>query len=252
MASSSEPSERELADLAAFADGSLPLARHDDVQARLAGSAELRTLLQEQRRAVRIVRAAAVPAPASVRERIESARRPRVRPARRRSRGLVTSLAAALAAAVLLAVLVLSGGTPGGPTVVQAASLTKHGPSAAAPAHSDGSRRVSVAVDGIPFPYWSDAFGWRTSGVRSDRLDGRRATTVFYDRGGRRIGYTIVSGKALPTPSGVRAAVRKGTTFRSFPHEGRVIVTWRRAGHTCVLTGDRVPLESLLALAAWR
>lgn len=130
----------------------------------------------------------------------------------------------------MLVVLLLPGGTPGGPTVVQAAALTTREPTAVAPAHADGSRLISADVDGIRFPYWSDAFGWQASGVRSDRLEGRRAVTVFDDRGGRRIGYTIVSGRALPVPPGVRADVRRGTTFRSFPRGGRLILTWQRAG----------------------
>ncbi len=252
MPSRPQPSERELADLAALADGSLAPGRREEVEARLASSPELRALLDEQRRAVRVVRAAAVPAPLSLRERVEDQRARAAQRARRRRPSLAAGLAAAVAAAVLLVVLVLPGGTPGGPTIVQAAGLTKRGPSEVAPAHSDGSRLVSAAVDGIRFPYWSDAFGWEASGVRSDRLDGRRATTVFYDKGPSRIGYTIVSGAGLSVPQAVRADVRKGTTFRSFRREGRLIVTWRRAGHTCVLAGDGVALESLLALAAWR
>jgi hypothetical protein len=248
----SEPTERELADIAALADGSLPPARRRELEARLATSPELRALAEAQERAVRVVRAATVPAPQSLRERIEDQRRRGAPHARRTRAGLVTGLAAALGAVALLLVLALPGGTPGGPTVVQAAGLTARSPTKVPPAHSDRSRLISATVDGIAFPYWTDAFGWETSGVRNDRLGGRRATTVFYDRGGHRIGYTIVSGKALPVPPHVRAHVRKGATFNSFSHDGRLIVTWRRAGHTCVIAGDRVPLESLLALAAWR
>lgn len=252
MASSSEPSEHDLADLAALADGSLAPARRGMVEARVASSPELRVLVEEQRRAVGVVRAATGPAPASLRERLEDQRCRGGRPTRRRRFHLAAGVAGVLSTMALVIVLALPGGAPGGPTIVQAASLTKRGPSEVAPAHSDGSRLVSVAVDGIRFPYWSDVFGWEASGVRGDRLGGRRATTVFYDRGPSRIGYTIVSGKALPIPRGVRADVRKGTTFHSFPSAGRLIVTWRRADHTCVLAADGVALESLLALGAWR
>jgi hypothetical protein len=42
---------------------------------------------------------------------------------------------------------------------------------------------------------WSEEFGWRQVGSRMDPLDGRRAETVFYERGHRRIAYTIVSGE---------------------------------------------------------
>jgi hypothetical protein len=177
MASPPEPSERELADLAALADGSLPLARREELEARLASSAELRMLLEEQRHAVRLVTQAGVRAPLSLRERLEERRQRGAHPARRRRLRLAAGLAAALGAVAVLVVLVLPGGTPGGPTIVQAAAFTMRGPRALAPSHSDGSRVVSVAVDGNPFPYWSDACGWKTSGLRTDRLDGRYATT---------------------------------------------------------------------------
>ncbi|MDQ6750460.1 MAG: hypothetical protein M3Z33_06910 [Actinomycetota bacterium] len=247
-----EPSERELADLAALADGSLASARREAVQARVSSSPELRALAAEQQRAVDTVRAVAGPAPASLRERIGDQRRHGAHHARRGRLRLATGLGGALAAAVVVLVLLLPGGAPGGPTIVQAAGLTMRGPSALAPTRSDGSRRVSTAVDGIAFPYWGDAFGWEASGARSDRLGGRRATTVFYDKAHQRIGYTIVSGTALAVPRGVRADMRQGIAFRSFRRGTGLILTWRRAGHTCVLTGERVPLESLLALAAWR
>jgi len=252
MTPPSEPSERELARLAALADGSLAPAQRAEVEARLAASPELRLLLEEQRRAVHVVDAAAIRAPPSLRERIEDQRRRSAAKPRRRRVGWAVGLAAALGAVTVLIVLALPGGAPGGPTVVQAAGLTSRGPTAVPPPNSNGSRLISVAVDGIRFPYWGDAFGWEAAGLRSDRLGGRLVTTVFYDRGGRRIGYTIVSGKALPMPRGARTNLRRGTTFRSLPHGRSLIVTWRRAGHTCVLTGDGVPLESLLALAAWR
>lgn len=244
-----EPSERDLATLAALADGSLAPAQRAEVEARVAASPELRLLLDEQRRAVHVTDAAAVRAPLSLRERIEDQRRRSAPKPRRRRVGWAVGLTAALGAVAVLVVLALPGGAPGGPTVVQAAGLTSRGPTDLPPPNSNGSRLISVAVDGIRFPYWGDAFGWEAAGLRSDRLEGL-VTTVFYDKGGRRIGYTIVSGKALPMPRGARADLRRGTTFRSFPHGRRLIVTWRRAGHTCVLTGDGVPLASLLTLAS--
>src|SRR6476660_8429932 len=88
-------SEAELADLAALADGSLPVERRAALKARVDASPELAERLREQRRAVAFAQSAAdgVEAPASLRARIE-AQRP-VRRARVSSRPALIGAAAA-------------------------------------------------------------------------------------------------------------------------------------------------------------
>jgi hypothetical protein len=88
--------------------------------------------------------------------------------------------------------------------------------------------------------------------VRRDRLGGRPATTVFYRRAGRRIGYTIVGGPPLAVGASARRTVIGGTAVRSFSARGRQVVTWLRRGHTCVLSGPAVPAVALRRLAAWK
>jgi hypothetical protein len=81
-----EDGGREIAELAALADGSLPPERRAAVEARVAGSAELADRLAEQQRAVALARAVAseVEAPAALRARIDAKRRARrVTPSRR-------------------------------------------------------------------------------------------------------------------------------------------------------------------------
>jgi len=65
------PNERELADLAALADGSLAPERRSEVEARVAADPDLRALVDEQRRAVDLMRSAAADAraPLALRER---------------------------------------------------------------------------------------------------------------------------------------------------------------------------------------
>jgi hypothetical protein len=254
METPSSHTERELADLAALADGSLDEARRAAVQARVDADPELRALLDEQQRAVGLVQSAVAQtrAPLSLRERVEADRRRLAPRARRRRRGLLGALAVGVAALALALVLTLPGGTPGSPTVVQAAGLAELPPTTPGPKRSDGSALLNTAVDGVAYPYWGDSFAWETSGARRDRLDGRRAATVFYDKNGKRIGYTIVSGKPLPVPTGARTTVVNGVTLRTFVHDGRTVVTWLRAGHTCVLAGRNVPADALLRLAAWK
>jgi anti-sigma factor RsiW len=254
MESTPPGNERELADLVALADGSLDPARQAEVQARVDADPRLRALLDEQRRAVGLVRATAAEAraPLALRERIEADRRRLGPRAKRRRLGVLGGLAGALAAVALALVLTLPGAAPGGPTVVQAVGLSALPPMTAPPARSDDSKLLVTSVDGVAYPYWEDSFAWQTSGARRDRLHGRDTATVFYDRNGTRLGYTIVSGSALKTPSRAQTTVLDGVTLHSFAQDGRTVVTWLRSGHTCVLAGANVPLPVLLKLAAWK
>jgi hypothetical protein len=248
---------RERADLAALADGSLPPERRAEVEARAEASPELRAALSEQRRAVESVRGAYARERAPEGLRAGATERAAGRTERgfpRRASALPRALlpvAAALAAVVVIAALVLPGGTPGGPGVGEAAELAERPPTDAAPAPAPGGLLRRTAA-GVPFPNWAGPFGWRPSGARTDRLDGRAATTVFYDRGGRRIGYTIVAAPALAWPEDAARAVRRGVEYRSAREDGLTVLAWRRDGATCVLAGNGVSTRELLALAAWR
>jgi hypothetical protein len=94
------------------------------------------------------------------------------------------------------------------------------------------------AFEGIRFPLYEQ---WRMTGARSDVIDGRRARTVFYERGGRTIAYTIVAGAALDDAGELRAVRGPGEV---------VAVTWTRAGRTCVIAGSGVDADLLARLAA--
>ena len=240
--------ERDIADVTALADGTLPHERRPEVERRVASSPELTAALERQRRALDAVHAAAVPAPASLRARLEA------RPSPKRRRPLVPALglAGALAAVALLLVLVLPGGGPEAPSVAQAAMLAARGPSAGPPPRHDHAAYLDRGVGGILFPRWQEHFGWRADGVRSDRLAGRDTTTVYYGYEGRRVGYTIVAGAALPEPADWRAETHSGTALRATRLGSRTVVTWRRKGHTCILSGRGLSAQMLFALAAWR
>ncbi len=209
-------------------------------------------------RAVRAIRAAnaATPAPAGLRARVTAARGAGTRP-RHRGRvrpGLAAGLAGAVAAAALAAILLLPSGTPGGPSVSAAAALAGRPAIEPAPGVRAGDPALlDREAAEIPFPNFAPPFGWRATGARTDRVGGRRAVTVFYARGDRRVAYTIVAGRPLERPGGARSTSRAGTEFRSLRIGGRPVVTWRRQGHTCVLVGGPGVRDArLLALAGWR
>jgi Anti-sigma-K factor rskA len=105
--------DRELAELAALADGSLAPNRQAAVEQRVAASPELADRLAEQERAIALARSAAagVQAPASLRARIEAQQRERRRPAPPRL--ALAGAAAVLVGAVAIGIGILASGTSG-------------------------------------------------------------------------------------------------------------------------------------------
>ncbi len=244
---------RQEADLAALADGRLDPAQRAETQARVDASPALRDALERQRRAVDAVRRAQVGARPRLHARVHAARREGT--ARRRRVRLVAggALAAVLAAAGLVAALALPGNVPAGPTIVQAAELSLRPDTAPPPKQSsDEPQLLGQSAAGLEYPYWEDRFGWEAGGSRTDRLGDRRITTLFYQRAGQRIGYSIVDGPRLAPPAATTDKVVQGVRLRSFLADGRQVVTWVRDGRTCILSGSGVSMQMLFDLAGWR
>jgi anti-sigma factor RsiW len=257
MASSadrSEPALGQLAEISALADGTLDPARRDEVEGRIAGSPELKSLYERERAVVNLLHEARASdrAPAALRARIEASRPTRrARSTRRFAYG--GSLAGALAAIILALVLILPGGSPGSPSVSQAALLAVRGAASAPPVPdpSDPAVKLGQTVGDVYFPNWTKKFGWQASGQRTDSINGRQAVTVFYRRHGQALAYTIVGAPSLKTPQATIQNVR-GTRMQTLRVNGRQIVTWQRDDHTCVLSGPGVSASELQKLASWR
>jgi hypothetical protein len=169
------------------------------------------------------------------------------------SRGF--KLGAATAVLAVLAVVLVASLSGGGSTLTvrQASALTLRAPTMAAPMPSaSNSRQLDAAVDGVPFPYWEDRFGWRSTGARVDHVAGRTITTVFYSNGrGQRIGYAIVAGTPAPTTSGGAIVWHHAVPYRVTRANGTTVVTWTRDGHLCVVAGRGMSSATLLRLASW-
>ncbi|HWM07894.1 MAG TPA: hypothetical protein VNO82_01065 [Solirubrobacteraceae bacterium] len=220
------PPEDE-ADLAALADGSLYGHRRAEIEARVAADAVLAGALEQQRMALAMIAASSLPAPLSLRIKIEEleAARPAARAAWRWRRLLPT---AGLALAATLAALVLFAA--GGPAVDDVLATTVK------PATAPAS--LEREFEGIRFPSYEK---WEATGSRTDKIDGRRIRTVFYERDGQRIAYAIVSGEALSDEAALRA-IREGDI---------VAVTWTRRGHTCIIAAPGGDADALARLAVW-
>jgi anti-sigma factor RsiW len=244
----------ELADLSALADGTLDPARRAEVEARIAASPELSGLYERERRVVEALHRARSTerAPEQLRARIEAGR-PTGRVVARRRLVYGGGLAGALAAVALALVLLLPGGTPGAPSISDAASLAARGPTQGPPApdpiHPEAVLHQNVGE--VYFPNWGRSLGWRAVGSRTDRLGGHQAITVYYQWREDRIAYTIVSAPALAKPA-AQSTWLHGTELRTQTQDGRVVVSWYREGETCVLSGSGVTAGELQKLAAWK
>ena len=246
---------RGLAELSALADGTLEPSRRAEVQARIDAAPELKRRYVLERQAVTRLSHAREHdrAPAQLRARIEAQRT--ARPARRsRARPLSGRLAVAgaLAAVLIALVLILPSGAPGGPSVSQAAALGARGATMGAPTTLPGHpAQLQTAIGTLHFPDWTSTIGWRATGARQDRIGGRRVLTVYYRRSGRTLAYSIVSGPPLTRPP-ASSGVRNRYDIQAFRQDGRIVVTWRQDGHTCVLSALGLPepvLASLVPLA---
>ena len=247
-------SDDELADLARLADGTLPPERRREVEARVAASPRLASIVERQGVALDALRAAAgTGAPARLRAQVEQRRgRPRATTRGHRRVAFGGAIAAVAAVAVAL-VLVLPAAFSGGPSVGDTVALATKPATQAAPGAVPGTPQLlRDAVDDVPFPNYTAKFGWNPVGARDDDPFGRAATTVYYGKGGRTIAYTIVSGDALDPPPNADSTTRGGVEYRTFRDGDRTVVTWERDGHTCVLSSEAAPAEELVSLADWR
>jgi anti-sigma factor RsiW len=247
-------SDRELADLSALADGSLDPSRREAVQSWISASPERTALFERERRAVELLHRARATdrAPLSLKQRIE-AQRPSATVRTRRRAGYGGVFAAGLAVIALALVLILPSGTPGAPSVSQAAALALRGAAAPAPGTDPDQPGVKLAqkVGDVYFPDWTRSFGYHAVGQRVDTINGRKAVTVYYERGGERVAYTIIEAPALTQPN-APVTTLNNTELRTLSLGGRQVVTWRRDNHTCVLSAtSAVPLSELHRLAAW-
>ena len=248
------------ADLAAYVDDRLDPGQRARVDARAAKDPVFAAALlrQQQGRDALVAAVETTGAPLALRTRVEEMgtgrgrRKADQRPAARtRVAGRRWSAAALVAGALaaVLAGIVLIGGGPG---VYDVTAAALNPPTAAIAPVAAGSKLLHERVGDVAFPNYAGKFGWKATGTRTDEIDGRATRTVFYTKDVRQIAYTVVSGAPLKWPDEASRATREGTLLRALRSDGREVVTWRRRGHTCVLSSKDVPRAELLTLAGWK
>lgn len=196
----------------------------------------------------------------AVTEAVAGAARPRARDAWRERMGLalrgrrlgaVLAGAAILIAGLALALVLASGGGSTAPRVQEVAQVALRPAAAPAPAALPGGELLAASAGPIAFPSWTRA-GWRAVGERTDTIGGHELRTVLYADAAdprQRVGYAIADAE-LPVVGG-RLVERRGAQLRVLALDGAQVVTWRRAGRTCILASRDVPLARLVALASY-
>ena len=230
--------ERELAELAALADGSLPPRRRAELERRVAASPRLQALLREQQEVREAINRLDEPAPDRLRHSIATIRE---KAPRRRLRRRIALGAAAAAATAALVLVLLPADEPGTPTLAEAAAIATKSPTAAVPSGQ-------IEAWGIDYPDLRAKHGWRMAGARTDRLGERAARTVFYTKGGHRIAYTILATGAVRDTGSTRSWRRHGSLWYAFEQQGRTVVAWERKGHMCVVSADGLRGRGLVEL----
>jgi anti-sigma factor RsiW len=255
-----ELSPEDEADLVAFVDGRLDAEGRARVQARAAKDPDYKSALVRQQVGRDAVTSAAesTGAPLALKTRVEELGAARGRHKGQQKSGVRSRLgglrwpAAGLAAgaiAATLAVVMLIGGGPG---IEDVASAAERPPQANVAPVPPTSKLLEERVADVRFPNYVGKFGWKAVGTRTDEIQGRATRTVFYEKRGRRIAYTVVSGAALDNPEAASKSTVEGTVIHALRAQGREVVTWKRRGHTCVLSSKDVPRSELLTLAAWK
>jgi hypothetical protein len=166
---------------------------------------------------------------------------------RRRRTGAAAGVAIIVAAAATAVVFGLNRGGDEGRLLLAAVALHERqaaGP-VPAPLPDEAETRASFSRN-------ARGAGWVPAGAREDRLDGRAAVTVIWQRGGRRMAHTVVSGAPLQPPEGARRTGRRGVLLHSFEAGPRIAVSWPQRRGTSVISAVGVSRGALYDLAGGR
>lgn len=163
--------------------------------------------------------------------------------ARRRRIGLILGAAVTLVALVVAVAFGLERDDDPGRLASAIVALHDRGPTSGPPA--------TVPDVGVypGFSRYASAAGWRVTGSRRDALEGRTVETAFWERAGKRIAHSVVSGDPVDAPADVRRTGRRGILLRSFERAGRTAVIWQEGEHTAVISAIGISRAALYALA---
>jgi len=110
------------------------------------------------------------------------------------------------------------------------------------PAPAPGQELSGLPVQDLP------AYRWPALGSRVDVVGTHTVATTYYERGGRVLAVSVVSGGPVREPGPV-VVTPAGDPVHEISLAGRVILSWRHDGHTIVMSSIAVPSRTLVELA---
>jgi hypothetical protein len=146
-------------------------------------------------------------------------------------------IAAAIAAA---AAFHLTAGISDNVVVAHVAVVQDLQPTRSSPA--PGQVLAGLPIQDLP------AYRWPAIGSRVDLVGTHTVATTFYERGGRILAVSVVSGGPVREPGPV-VVTPAGDPVHEISLAGRAILSWRHAGHTIVMSSIAVPTRTLVELA---
>ncbi len=93
------------------------------------------------------------------------------------------------------------------------------------------------------------ASGWRPVAAGVATVHDRRAVSTVWEKSGRRVVHTRLSGVPVGRPDGSGRTGRSGVLLYSLPGDLRNAVTWTEQGQTAVISGVDVSIGDLYDLA---
>ena len=162
---------------------------------------------------------------------------------RRRRVGTFLGVAITVVALGLAVAFGLERDDDPGRVAIAVVALHDQGPTSA-PAESPPDAGVSPG-----FSHYASRAGWRRTGARRDAVEGRTVETAFWERAGKRIAHSVVSGRPVEPPADIRRTGRRGILLRSFDQAGRTAVIWQEGEHTAVVSAIGISRAALYALA---
>lgn len=105
------------------------------------------------------------------------------------------------------------------------------------------------SIPPTPFATRVRVTGWRPVAVRDGEVAGREVFSVVWEKAGRRVVHSVLSGPPVGRPDGSGRTGRSGVLLYSLEDELRNAVTWTEAGSTAVVSGADISVGDLYDLA---